>query len=39
VEIFVHLSSLVNSKINRFEYKAIRKCMDVQVLPKQCLHR
>lgn len=37
VELFVHLSSTVNSKIQGFEYKAVRRRVDVQVLPAPVL--
>ena len=37
VEFFVHLSSLVNRKIDGFEYKAVRRWVDVHVLPEPVL--
>lgn len=35
VEFFVHLSAMVNSKVDSFEYKAVKRWADVQELPVQ----
>lgn len=35
MEFFVHLSSMVSSKIDSFEYKAVKRWVDVQELPVQ----